>query len=62
MSEQSLTDKANALADKANELAADAAGLAMEAGRTASEQMGAIADGGHGPSMLVIGLTVFVLA
>ena len=62
MSQQSLTDKANTLADKANELAADAAGLAMEAGRTASEQMGAVADGGHGPSMLVIGLTVFVLA
>jgi NAD(P) transhydrogenase subunit alpha len=60
MEPTSLTDKANALADKAAELSSDASSLAMEAGRMASEQMAA--GGGHGPSMLVIGLTVFVLA
>lgn len=60
MEQTSLSDKAQALADKASELSADASSLAMEAGRVAGEQMAA--DGGHGPSMLVIGLTVFVLA
>lgn len=60
MEPTNLTDKANALADKAAELSADASSLAMEAGRVASEQMAA--GGGQGPSMLVIGLTVFVLA
>ncbi len=56
MDPQSFQLKAGELADKAAQLSSDASSLAMESSRLALE------GAASGPSMLVLGLTVLVLA
>ena len=59
MASQALTDRAQELARDAQSLSLDLQVLARDAAEQAMAQMG---DGGQGASVLVMGLTVFVLA
>ena len=59
MASQALTDRAQELAREAQSLSLDLQILARDAAEQAAAQMG---DGGQGASVLVMGLTVFVLA
>ena len=59
MASQALTDRAQELARDAQSLSLDLQVLARDAAEQAVAQMG---DGGQGASVLVMGLTVFVLA
>lgn len=58
MAEQALVDRAMDLANRANELSKEIAALGQDASRTAVETTA----GGSETSVLVVGLTVFVLA
>jgi NAD(P) transhydrogenase subunit alpha len=59
MSSESFIEKATELANQARSLSDDVAGLAAEASRLAAETAG---GEGAGESVLMVGLTVFVLA
>ncbi len=59
MASQALTDRAQDLARDAQSLSLDLQILARDAAEQAAAQMG---DGGQGDTVLVMGLTVFVLA
>ncbi|MFC4353205.1 NAD(P) transhydrogenase subunit alpha [Fodinicurvata halophila] len=58
MAEQALVDRAMDLANRANELSKEIAALGQDASRAAVETTA----GGSETSVLVVGLTVFVLA
>ncbi len=59
MASQALTDRAQELAREAQSLSLDLQILARDAAEQAAARMG---DGGQSASVLVMGLTVFVLA